>query len=223
VARQLEAGELAFAVIDKLLLASACPGAQFDEGSRHLNIARIGQADDLRELHGGMAMQHRFDFRGRDISPPTFSMSLVRPWNMICPSASNEPISPVWNQPSASITSAVFSGALSVTASMFGPRATISPCTPNGHSTPVSTSTIRTSQSSSGTPSRQPRASQLSVGRLVQIVPEPSVRPYVPTMIVCGRSEEQEWILGRLQALANQHIKPTPPLGTELCLSVCID
>ena len=33
-------------------------------------------------------------------SPPTFSMSLVRPWNMTWPASSTEPISPVWSQPS---------------------------------------------------------------------------------------------------------------------------
>ena len=45
-------------------------------------------------------------------SPPTFSMSFRRPWNIMVPAASIEPMSPVWYQPSLSIAAAVFTGSL---------------------------------------------------------------------------------------------------------------
>ena len=67
MARDFEAGELPGAMRDQLLLGRACPIGQFDKRGGHFGIAGIGQADDLRQIHCRMALQHRLDFGSSDI------------------------------------------------------------------------------------------------------------------------------------------------------------
>jgi hypothetical protein len=59
----------------------------------------------------GTGLQQRLDLHGRDVlAALVFSSSFLRPVIVTNPSASSEPRSPVWNQPSASNASPVASG-----------------------------------------------------------------------------------------------------------------
>ena len=71
------------------------PGAQFDEGSGHFDIARIGQADDLRQLHRRMAVQHRLYLCCRDIFAAHFQHVLGAAVEHDLSLGIERPISPV--------------------------------------------------------------------------------------------------------------------------------
>ena len=57
VARNLEAGELALAEGDQFRLGRALALHHLDESRRHLDIAVIGDADDLGQPNGGVAYE----------------------------------------------------------------------------------------------------------------------------------------------------------------------
>jgi hypothetical protein len=86
------------------------------------------------------------------VSPPTLSMSPSRPRNISDPSASGDPRSPVWNQPSRN-ASAVLTGSLQCPVGSENPRTVIAPI-PSGPQMRPSGATIRTASPSKGLPGR---------------------------------------------------------------------
>src|SRR3546814_17906262 len=65
--RKLEAGELAAAVLDQLVLGRGLAFRQLDESRWHFDIAVVRNAHHLRKLHRRMGLAHRLDLGGGDI------------------------------------------------------------------------------------------------------------------------------------------------------------